>query len=163
MLGEKTHNNHKKKKAENFFFGSVPWRNILGNTKSSSTVKCLSVYWFIWDLTLRRFPNHLGRRGCLFYFVFFPVWCFSLTATGDSRLVFVFFGMVELSSLSPPHGAQISALWRQVNVTKHGAICSTVMHHRLTARIKSALCWVHAPTACAVCTWGIFTPNETFR
>lgn len=28
----------------------------------------------------------------------------------------------QLSSLSPPHWAYISALWRQVNVTKHGAM-----------------------------------------
>lgn len=75
----------------------------------------------------------------IYLFICCPLCHFSLTSTRDSRLVFVFFGMAKLSSLSPPHWAKISALWRQVNVTKHGALCSTAMHHGLTADIKSAL------------------------
>lgn len=136
----------KKKKTAQEFFSSVPRRKVLGNTKSSSTVKCLSVclliylglFWYcLFCAGLWGFPQTIyvqEREGCLF--IFCPVWQFYLTATRDSRLVFVFFGMVELSSLSPPHWVQISALWRQVNVTKHGAICSAVMHHRLTCRHK---------------------------
>lgn len=50
----------------------------------------------------------MSMRKMIVYF--FVLWHFYLTATRDSRLVFVFFGMDELSSLSPPHRAYISAL-----------------------------------------------------
>lgn len=152
-----------KKKTAQELFSSVPVREVLGNTKALSNV-WVSVYWFIWDFfdivfSLQDFedfpkPFMSNREGCLFYF--FVLSHFPLTATRDFRLVFVFFGMVELSSVSPPHWAQISALWIQVNVTKHGAICSTVRHHRLTADIKSAQWWVYAPI-CAL-SW-LFSPQ----
>lgn len=161
VLGEKK----TKKKTAQEFFSSVPRRKVLGNTKSSSTVKCLSVclliylglFWYLvfcaglWGFS----QTFMSKKEKVVYLFFCPIWQFSLTATRDSRLVFVFFGMVELSSLSPPHWAQISALWRQVNVTKHGAICSAVMHHGLTADIKSTLWWIYAP-ACSL-------HLETFR
>lgn len=147
-----------KKRQQRTFFGLYRGEISLGIQNQAA----LSNIWVFIDLFGTFFD--IEKEKVFYYIIIFsPVWCFSLTATRDSRPVFVFFGMVELSSLSPPHWAQISALWRQVNVTKHAAICSTVMHHRLTACLKSALCWVHAPTACAVCTWGIFTLNETFR
>lgn len=79
------------------------------------------------------------REKVVYLFIFVLSGIVPFTATRDPRLVFVFFGMVKLSSLSPPHWAQISILWRQLNVTKRGAICSTVMHHRLTADIISAV------------------------
>lgn len=139
----------KKKQHRNSFhlyWGERPLG--IGNQAALSNV-WVSVYWFIWEFfdsvfamqDFEVFPKPFWSKEeevvhfCLFIFMpclaFFPH-CHMRFKTG----LCLFFGMVELSSLSPPHWAQISALWRQVNVTKHGAICGTVMHHRLTARHK---------------------------
>lgn len=159
-----------KKKMAREFFSSALKRKVRGNSKSRSAVKSLSVsllisfgfylvcvFWAgLWGFSQTIYV----REGRLcFFFLFCPLWHFSLAATRDSRLVFVFFGMAELSSLSPPHWARVFALWRQVDVTKYGAICSTVMHHRLTAYIKSALWSVHPRMhSCTFAPRVYFTP-----
>lgn len=98
MLGEK-----KKKKVQ-------------GNTKSSSTVKSLSVCLLIYlgpffDIlfSVQDFeviPKPFWSKREKVIYLCCPVWHFPLATTSDSKPVFVLFGMVGLSSLSPPHWAE---------------------------------------------------------
>lgn len=161
-------NKHKKKTAENFSFHLHQGKRSLGiqNQTALSNV-WVSLYWFLWDFfwyvlsvqDFEAFPKpFISKRWKVVVVVFvlsgiFPAlpreildWSLSL-----------FFGMAELSSLSPPHWAQISSLWRHVNVTKHRAICSTVMHHRLAADITATLWLVHAHRCCCK-----YAPKEFF-
>lgn len=128
--------------ARGIFFSSVPRKKVLGNKKSSSTVKCLSVclliylgpFWYsvfwawLWGNSQTFFVQE--REGYLFIL---PVWHFVLATTRDWSLSCLAWLSPPLSHL--PTGHKISALSRQV--TQHGAICSNVMmYHRLTAHKK---------------------------
>lgn len=111
------------------------------SSAASSRVPALTnrgMCWFVLSVQdFEGFPN-------LFFFFFFNSFAFFVLREIPECFLSVVLGTAEPCSRSPPHWVQISAFWRQANETKHGAICSPVMHHRLTADIISAPWSVYA-------------------
>lgn len=133
-----------KKTAEDFLW-SVPWRNIIGNTKSSSTVNYLSVYWFIWD-----FFWYWKRKGFLLYYYFFPCLvffphCHKRFQTG----LCLFWHGRALLSLTSPLGTNLCSL----KTSECNKTCRNMQHrHAPQADSMLKICTVLSSCSYSMCS-----------